>query len=167
MFCKKLKKGVLRNFTKFTGIRTCARVSFLNFIKKKTLAQVFSCEFFEISKNTFWHRTPLVLNIITIYYAVTELTLFTKPYLEWVKTGRNDSKFAIGMYHINTMKINKLFSVNVFIPVSNFPWLIILWFYSRKLFWIFGQFKGSSKETNGKNWGFYFKKKGDRKNTNN
>ena len=47
---------------------TCARVSFLiklqakacNFIKKETLAQVFSCEFCEISKNTFNYRTPLV-----------------------------------------------------------------------------------------------------------
>ena len=44
-----------------------ARVSFLikfqvacNFIKKETLAQVFSCEFYEISKNTFFYRTPLV-----------------------------------------------------------------------------------------------------------
>ena len=32
----------------------------LNFIKKETLAQVFSCEFCEISKNTFSHRTPPV-----------------------------------------------------------------------------------------------------------
>ena len=31
-----------------------------NFIKKDTLAQVFSCEFCEISKNTFFYRTPLV-----------------------------------------------------------------------------------------------------------
>ena len=31
-----------------------------NFIKKETLAQVFSCEFCEISKNTFFHRTPPV-----------------------------------------------------------------------------------------------------------
>ena len=43
---------------------TCARVSFLiklqacNFIKKETLAQVFSCEFQEIFKNTFSDRTP-------------------------------------------------------------------------------------------------------------
>ena len=29
-------------------------------MKKETLAQVFCCEFFEISKNTFLHRTPLV-----------------------------------------------------------------------------------------------------------
>ena len=45
---------------------TCARVSFsiklqaFNFIKKETLAQVFSCEFFDISKNTFFDRAPLV-----------------------------------------------------------------------------------------------------------
>ena len=46
---------------------TCARVSFLiklqetwKLIKKETLVQVFSCEFCEISKNTFLHRTPLV-----------------------------------------------------------------------------------------------------------
>ena len=31
-----------------------------NFIKKETLAQVFSCEFYEISKNTFSYRTPQV-----------------------------------------------------------------------------------------------------------
>ena len=31
-----------------------------NFIKKETLAQVFSCEFCKISKNTFFYRTPLV-----------------------------------------------------------------------------------------------------------
>ena len=40
----------------------CARASFLtklqalayNYIKKETLAQVFSCKFYEISKNTFF-----------------------------------------------------------------------------------------------------------------
>ena len=31
-----------------------------NFIKKETLAQVFSCEFPKIFKNTFFHLTPLV-----------------------------------------------------------------------------------------------------------
>ena len=36
---------------------TCARVSFLI---KEALAQVFSCEFCEISKSIFFHRTPLV-----------------------------------------------------------------------------------------------------------
>ena len=31
-----------------------------NFIKNETLAQVLSCEFYEISKNIFFYRTPLV-----------------------------------------------------------------------------------------------------------
>ena len=31
-----------------------------NFIKNETLAQMFSCEFCEISKNIFLYRTPLV-----------------------------------------------------------------------------------------------------------
>ena len=41
------KKGVLRNFAKFTGKHLCQRPVF-------TLAQVFSCEFCKISKNTFF-----------------------------------------------------------------------------------------------------------------
>ena len=31
-----------------------------NFIKKETLAQVFSCEFYDISKSNLFYRTPLV-----------------------------------------------------------------------------------------------------------
>ena len=69
--------GVLTNFAKFIG-QTCARVSILiklqalgNFIKKETLAQIFSSEFFENSKNIFFDRTPSVaaseFKVITIY----------------------------------------------------------------------------------------------------
>ena len=36
------------------------------FIKKETLAQVFSCEFCEISKNTFSNRTPLAILFLFI-----------------------------------------------------------------------------------------------------
>ena len=56
------KKGVLRNFTKLTGKHLCQSLFLIKLqaIKKETLAQVFSCEFCEISKNTFFHRTPLV-----------------------------------------------------------------------------------------------------------
>ena len=59
------KKGVLRNFSKFTGKHLCQRLFLIklqaawNFIKKESLTQVFSCEFWEISTNTFF-RTPLV-----------------------------------------------------------------------------------------------------------
>ena len=64
VFCK---KGVLRNLTKFTGKYLHQSLFFnkvaggaCNLFKKETLAQVFACEFCQISKNTFLHRTPLV-----------------------------------------------------------------------------------------------------------
>ena len=46
-----------------------------NFIKKETLAQVFSCKVCEISKNTFFHRTPLVaasvqLRSMNVFYSM-------------------------------------------------------------------------------------------------
>ena len=44
-----VRKGVLRNFAKF-------RPQDCNFIKKETHAQVFSCEFCEIFKNTFFRE---------------------------------------------------------------------------------------------------------------
>ena len=52
MLCKKVFLEILQN----------SQENFItkDFIKKETLAQVFSCEFCEISKNTFFHRTPLV-----------------------------------------------------------------------------------------------------------
>ena len=60
-------KKVFLEISQNSQENTCARASFLivaggacNFIKKETLAQVFSCEFCEISKNTFFYRTPLV-----------------------------------------------------------------------------------------------------------
>ena len=56
------KKGVVRNFTKFIGKHLCLSLFFnkvaglrpVTFIKKETLAQVFSYEFCEISNNTFF-----------------------------------------------------------------------------------------------------------------
>ena len=61
VFCK---NDVLRNFTKFTGKHLYQSLLFNKVAgmrhTKKTLAQVFSCEFYEISKDSFLHRTPLV-----------------------------------------------------------------------------------------------------------
>ena len=62
VFCK---EGVLRKFAKFTGKRLCQSLFFNKVpgmrpatLLKKILAQVFSCEFCEISKNTFSYRAP-------------------------------------------------------------------------------------------------------------
>ena len=61
------QKRVLGNFAKFTGKHLCQSLFLIklqaktcNFIKKETPTQVFSCEFFEISKKACFYRTPLV-----------------------------------------------------------------------------------------------------------
>ena len=58
VFCK---TGVLRNLAKFTG-KSLRQSLFFNKVagltEKQTLAQVLSCQFCQISKNTFSYRTP-------------------------------------------------------------------------------------------------------------
>ena len=57
-----VRKGILRNFAKFTGKHLCQSLffnkvgglRFATLIKKEALAQVFSCEFCKISRNTFF-----------------------------------------------------------------------------------------------------------------
>ena len=63
VFCK---KGVPRDFSKFTRKHLCQRLFFnqaaglspqaCNFIKKKSLAQMLSCELCKISKHTFFTK---------------------------------------------------------------------------------------------------------------
>ena len=79
---------------------------------------------------------------------------------------KKDSKFTIGKYHIKTMKIIKLLQVSIFMPVTRFPGLTIWLFCKRRLFQIFGQFRGLFKETTGKNWTFCIEEERERKNTN-
>ena len=60
VFCK---KGVLRNFAKFTKTpvpESLYNKVACNFIKKETLVQLFSCEFCKIPNSTFSYRTPPV-----------------------------------------------------------------------------------------------------------
>ena len=47
-------KNVFLKILQNSQENTCARVQVCNFIKKETLSQVFSCEFCEILKNTFF-----------------------------------------------------------------------------------------------------------------
>ena len=76
VFCK---KGVLKNLTKFTRkhlsqslfFNTVAGLSlFAATLLKKTLAQLFSSEFWEISKNTFFYRTPPVAASVQVTMGV-------------------------------------------------------------------------------------------------
>ena len=69
-------KKVLLESSQNLQENTCARVSFLikkrlcNFIKKEALAQVFSCNFCEISKNNFFYRTTLTATFALTYFGI-------------------------------------------------------------------------------------------------
>ena len=66
------------------------RLEACNFIKKETLAPVFSCEFCKIYKNTFYYRTPLVAaSGVLINWAILEpfsnkVAVFLTEYLWWL-----------------------------------------------------------------------------------
>ena len=79
-----LRKGVLRNFAKFTGKHSFLRAC--NFIKKQTLAQVFSCEFCETSKNTFYRTPPgsleMTFKVIQIANTFYKLQKFASIFFE-------------------------------------------------------------------------------------
>ena len=63
VFCKKVFLGISQNSQE----KTCARISLLacNFIKKETLAQMFSCKFWANFVNTFFQNTSGRLLLIT------------------------------------------------------------------------------------------------------
>ena len=59
MFCKKV---VLQNFAKLTGKNLCWSL----FLIKLTMTQMFSYEFCEFLKNTFFYRTlPVAASVFT------------------------------------------------------------------------------------------------------
>ena len=70
------KKGVLRNFAKFTGKHLRQSLWACNFIKKDSLTQVFSCEFCEISKNRIFYRTPQVAVFLFLRHFENLSTMF-------------------------------------------------------------------------------------------
>ena len=57
LFCK---KGVLRNFVKFTGKHLCQSLLFNKIAGLRLWHKCFSVKFCKISKNTFSYRTPPV-----------------------------------------------------------------------------------------------------------
>ena len=61
-----MKKGVLKNFLKFTGKHRCQSLFFnkvagCNFIKKRLNFRCFPVNFAKFFKNTFFHRTHSVV----------------------------------------------------------------------------------------------------------
>ena len=75
---------------------TFARVSFLTKLqfKKETLAQLFSCEFCEISRNTFFYRTPPVPTYVQnqVNGMINLKTVFTFIWFNWREKDIRESK---------------------------------------------------------------------------
>ena len=102
-----------------------------NLIKKETLAQVFSCEFCEISKNTFYYRTPLVAasaeayfrpcqtSLIELFWFFCEnsrnpLTIFTKDLIIDVWEGLKYTSVCCGPTSLaNILKLDSTASLSV------------------------------------------------------
>ena len=82
---KQSSLGVLRNFAKFTRKHLWQSLLFNKIagLTKETLAQVFSCEFYEISENSSFYRTPLmaasvVWNILMPLFRSSRSQMFLK-----------------------------------------------------------------------------------------
>ena len=73
VFCK---KSVHRNIAKF-------RPQACNFIKNVTLAQVIFCEFCQISKDTFFYRTPPAA--ASVHFTKYGLIQLGNPYINFEK----------------------------------------------------------------------------------
>ena len=128
MFCE---KGVLRNFAKFTGKHLCQSLFFsiklqasvCNFIIKEVLAQVFSCEFCEISQSIFSHRTAPVA--ASVFRILLILNLSFKIILTSKESSENaTSSFPI--FFIILIDIQRMVTI---IPQATIPHKIIETFY--------------------------------------
>ena len=94
---KQSPRGVLRNFTKFSRKLLCHSLFFNNvtgkrpatLLKKETLAQMFSCEFCEISKNTPFYRNLWWL-VLQICNTITNLSFIFKSRVEAKCRASND-----------------------------------------------------------------------------
>ena len=76
--------GVLRNFAKFTG----KHLSQSLFFKKETLAQVFSCEFCETSKNSFF--TEHFLATASVIFALDTSSIWLQT--DFLRKSGQDTK---------------------------------------------------------------------------
>ena len=88
-------KKVFLEISQNSQKNSCTRVSFStklqasNVIRKETLAQVFSCEFCEIFKNTFSYRTFPVAASVTLKNSACKHTLLNRQNQVSVASDKN------------------------------------------------------------------------------
>ena len=89
-----VKKSVPRNFAKFRGKYLCQSIFFYKVDKKETLAQVFSGEFCEISKNTFFTE-----HFLTIVSEISCINLKETRNLYFCVTPKNHRLMFVSRKH--------------------------------------------------------------------
>ena len=135
---KKKKKDLLNNIQN-SQENTCARVSYLYFsafrlnterygvslcifslnagkYKKETLAQVLSCEFYEIFKNIFFRRLLLFFDLSKRF----DLILIIRTHLKNKSSQSNPLlSFSLGKVYLVSGKFIR--KINIFYPVIRTP----------------------------------------------
>ena len=129
MFCK---KGVYRKFAKLTAKLLCLK-NFLNKVSdlrpatllKKRLreeAQVFSCEFCEISKNTYSYRTPQVAASLVcchLFYKKNRTAISVNLFLNSILPSHyylalnSNRKFKTRAFHFKLVQLLQLNTYNI------------------------------------------------------
>ena len=89
-------------------LNTCARVSFLIKLQawglQETLAQVFSCEFCEISKNSCSYRTPPVAASVCDIFAATKKFRTWVTFLKSIYKQKQPHRYSINKGVLNKFR---------------------------------------------------------------
>ena len=70
------KKAVFRNFAIFTEKHECQSLLLIKFYEKETLTQVFSCEYCELSKNTYFEERLQMTASVLVKDTVRSFNIF-------------------------------------------------------------------------------------------
>ena len=81
-----------------------------NFIKKETLTQVFSCEFFKISKNTFYTEHPRA-NASEPQHTDNKLAVYNRPVWPFYVTSNTNNIINSRGYHRNLALYQQTFEI--------------------------------------------------------
>ena len=109
VFCK---KGVLKNFAKFTGKHLHQNLFFSKVadlrsatLLKKRVCEVFPCEFYEIFKNIFFYRTlPLTISELRQIIFEKKRCWLEKKISNWVES----------VCHVFSVSCHEFISTNLF-----------------------------------------------------
>ena len=132
---------------------TCVRVSFLiklqasacNFIKKETLAHVFSCEFFKVCKNSFFYRTPTLLLYLTSLKGRSGNTFWRTDQYE--KKKMMDIEYLLFRHCYFSQKMKRFLFLFLYVLIQEVIISVRVFFLPQHIAWKYFKCKKSNKKT--------------------